>query len=105
MDFATTGSTGGLGPVYTANDFSLTTGVQGKWLTVSLSGGNVAPTYTQLVFLIADTTSTGDCVMGTLGLSEVLFSDPQGNSISFCGSIDAPCPGDDVSLVRSNIYR
>ena len=56
---------------------------------MSLSGGNVPPTYTQLVFLIAD--STAACEMGTLGLAEVLFSDPDGNAISYCGTLDVPC--------------
>ena len=89
VDFATSGSTGGNGPAFEANDFSLTTGIQGKWLTVSLSGGNVPPSYTQLVFLIADDTSA--CEPGTLDLTGVLFSDPVGNSIPFCGTLDVPC--------------
>ena len=38
LDFPAAGATGGLGPDFTAADFSLTTGVEGKWLAVSLSG-------------------------------------------------------------------
>ena len=38
VDFPADPPTGGLGPDFVAADFSLTTGVEGKWLTVSLSG-------------------------------------------------------------------
>ena len=65
------------------------------------AGGNVPPTYTQLGFLFAADTSA--CDPGTLGLSEVLFSDPFGNSIPFCGSLDVPCPG--VSLEEDDERR
>ena len=40
VDFTDGDPTGGLGPVYNAADFSLTTGIEGKWMTVSLSGTN-----------------------------------------------------------------
>ena len=40
VDFTDDGSTGGSGPVYNDADFTLTTGIEGKWLTVSLSGTN-----------------------------------------------------------------
>ena len=90
MDFATSGSTGGVSPDYMAADFTLTTDVQGKWSTVSLTGGAVPPSYAQLVFLITD--SSVQCEPDTLGLAQVVFSDPEDSPIPFCGSIDEPCP-------------
>ena len=38
VDFTAGPSTGGLGADFVAADFSLTTGIEGKWLAVSLSG-------------------------------------------------------------------
>ena len=38
VDFIAAGSTGGLGADFVGADFSLTTGIEGKWLAVSLSG-------------------------------------------------------------------
>ena len=89
MDLASSGSIGGLGLDYMAADFSMSTGIEGKWLAFSISGGNVPPSYSQLVYLIAE--STSECEPGTLGLAQVVLANPLGNSISFCGAIDVPC--------------
>lgn len=53
------------------------------------AGKTAPPMYSQLLFLLAE--STAECEPGTLGLASVDVSGPGSISIPFCGPLDVPC--------------
>ena len=112
---------GTLGGTYTGSDFSLSTGTEGKFLTVSLSGmcgavyglfwsyyenslrknkkrcvfagGTVPPGYNLVGNIDIDPASPdlGSCDPGSIGLYNVIISDPDGLALENCGGFDDSC--------------
>ena len=55
----------------------MTTGIEGKWLMISLSGQNIEPGFYLLTVIETESLSGKTCMEGSINLQKGVISDPQ----------------------------